>query len=1276
MQNEKPECFIAEEQLLQENSRLRKELQELEQRASSLENSVSKLNRVLDATRAGSWDWEIPTGKLTVNEKWAAMIGFTLEELQPVTINTWVERCHPDDLAASNQFIEEHFSGKTERYEMKARMRHKNGHWVWVLDRGKVFERDPEGNPVRMIGSHQNITPHKESELALEESRNFEQLVSALSNQFITLRYEKIDELINNTLRLIGEFVLADRSYIFQFRNELSLMDNSYEWCAEEIAPQIDQLQDIPTDIAPWWMEHIKNNRVIHIPRISEMPEEAAAEKEILESQDIKSLIVIPLIAGSNPFGYIGFDAVKQERDWRPEIIAVLNLAGGIIASALQRKQVEQFFQSELDLAIKLNQSSSFNETLRICLDAAISASGMDCGGIYLVNHQEQTLSIAHHQGLSQSFIEQASSYPLDSANVQLIMQGKPIYQQFCQISHTNHPSISAEKLQAFAVIPIFFKDEVIASLNISSHSQSTIPEFSRIALETLASYIGSAIMQARHEKEIAVTKTNLETLFDTVEDFLFIVNMGGIVVHTNAYVRKRLGYTAEELHNLHVLCFHPEEQRPEAKSNIEAMLAGEPIACLVPLKTKSGNFIPVETKVTQGIWNNEPVLFGISRDISERVRSEAALKESEKRFRELTELLPLALFETDINGTITYSNKKGVEVFGYSEKEINLGISIFQFSAPKEREKWLADFKLVKSGTRLSIGNEYNAVNKEGSTFPILIYASSIIQNGTIIGTRGIVIDLTKLKAAEEAARTILLQKRIVDEFQSLIDNIPGTVYRSNETGKTTLLSMSNDLKANYSNAELEHDLFLTGSLIHPEDRKTVSESNRILRSEKTSKSLIYRIMMKNGSIRWIEERKTSVFSNNGQFTGIDGILFDITERILAQEEKLLLESYLRKTQRIETIGTLAGGIAHDFNNILTPILGYSEMGVLNANSVEATQEYFTEIIRAAERAQNLVSQILTFSRNREVAQVIVSVQSIVEEALKLLRPSIPSTITIKQEIDNSCRNIMADPSQIHQVIVNLCTNAFQAMEEIGGILTIELEEITPDSALLKILPKLQAESYVQLSISDTGTGMDELTMERIFEPFFTTKAVNKGTGLGLSVVHGIISSFRGEITVHSIQQKGSTFRVYLPVINEKAVPTPLIESQKKEHGNILLVDDESAIREVITMMIKKIGFSIETMGSPKMALDAFHQQPERFDLIITDLTMPEMTGIEFATEVHKTRPQLPVILMTGYGKNIDTINPDKSNISRVLIKPVKMRQLASVINEVLSDINLHQHA
>ncbi|WP_303681252.1 PAS domain S-box protein [Pelodictyon luteolum] len=1258
----------AHEQLIKENERLRQELALL--RAKTCEGNVCQtLEMAAEASRTGTWDWNIATGELRVNGRWAEMIGFSLPELGHFTFDAWRERCHPNDLEQSELVLREYFEGKRDLYEVELRMLHRDGHWVWVVARGKVFERNREGKPIRMVGSHHDVTERKAAEEALTRNLGFERLITALSNRFISLGFEEIDGMIMSILQLIGEFVGADRSYVFQFSDDLQLIDNTHEWCAEGTEPQIDALKGLPTDIFPWWMERVNRNESILLPRIEELPIEAAAERDILEAQDIKSLIVIPLTSGSIPFGYIGFDAVHHEMEWQPDTVAILKFAGGIIANALQRQRAEQCIQAELDLAIKLNTSASFQETLAFCLDAAMSVSGMDCGGVYLVNNEKKTITLAYHEGLSDAFVREAANYPFDSQNARIIREGKPIYHQFNRLLKPEKKEIDAENLQAIAIIPIMYKGEVIGNLNVASHTISQVPEFARKALETVTAHIGSAIMQARHEEEIATSKTNFEVLFDTIDDFLFIVDMDGLVIHTNRTVRKRLGYTADELQGCHVLHFHPEEQWKQAEANITAMLTGTGEACLVPLKTKSGELIPVETRVTPGTWNSRPVLFGTSRDMSERVRAEEALMERERRFRELTEFLPLPLFEINLQGMVTYSNNKATEVFGYAKEEFADNFPVARFTLPEERDRALLNMSQMLAGQRPANSTEYGAIKKDGSRIPMLLYSSPIAEDGVIRGIRGIAIDLTDLKKAEEALRNIAIQQRLVSEFQTLIDNIPGAVYRINREGKTAILSMVDDFQSDFSKEQFEAELFNEPSIIHPDDREAVLSSNRSIGESAASATLTYRIIASSGAVRWIEDRRTPAFAEDGAFTGIDGILFDITERVRIQEDKRDLESRLRNTQRLETIGTLAGGIAHDFNNILTPVLGYAEMGALEVPEENPLYDYFREIVQAAERAKNLVAQILTFSRAQESEPAAVKVQSIITEALKLLRPSIPATITIRKDIAQKCGNVLADPSQIHQVIINLCTNAFQAMEGSGGTLTLELSEIPPGSGRLKMFPRMEQSRCIHLSISDTGPGMDEATMERIFEPFFTTKSVNKGTGLGLSVVHGIITSYNGEITVESQPGSGAPFHVYLPVINEEIHEEPMQEPMSGGSGRILFVDDEMATVQLMQEMIPKLGFSIACFNSPHNALEAYRNGPDLFDLLLTDLTMPEMTGIELARNVHQLNPALPVILLTGYGKDIELTSPlNRYGITKFLKKPVQRSELGAAINEVIS--------
>ena len=414
---------------------------------------------------------------------------------------------------------------------------------------------------------------------------------------------------------------------------------------------------------------------------------------------------------------------------------------------------------------------------------------------------------------------------------------------------------------------------------------------------------------------------------------------------------------------------------------------------------------------------------------------------------------------------------------------------------------------------------------------------------------------------------------------------------------------------------------------------------------------------------VRYVQEAEGNIFS------GMIGVIRDITQRKKDEAEKKRLELQLQKAERLETIGKLAGGIAHDFNNLLTPILGYAELGMLTASEEGYDAEYYTAIVQAAERAKHLIAQILTFSKAHETAPKIARVQAIVKEALQLLRPSIPSNIHIEQHIDNSCGNILIDPSKLHQVIVNLCTNAWQAIDKSCGVITIKLREVTPDSALRQKLTGLTANPYAELSISDNGIGMSKETMEHIFEPFFTTKPADKGSGLGLSVVHGIITGYKGEIVVESEPGISTTFSIYLPIVEEVREQQSVQPAPQRGKGRILFVDDEELILNMITSMLTKQGFQVITVKNPREAVEYFRQQRGEFDLVITDLTMPELSGLELSAELKKVNPQVPIILMTGYGKDIEEASAlSEYGICQILKKPVRLAKLVAVVNEIIS--------
>lgn len=419
-----------------------------------------------------------------------------------------------------------------------------------------------------------------------------------------------------------------------------------------------------------------------------------------------------------------------------------------------------------------------------------------------------------------------------------------------------------------------------------------------------------------------------------------------------------------------------------------------------------------------------------------------------------------------------------------------------------------------------------------------------------------------------------------------------------------------------------------------------------------------------KNGSFYEMDATISPIKDKSGNIINYVSVQKDVTREVE-------IEKQLQQAQKMEAIGTLAGGIAHDFNNILAALIGYTELSREDVPEGSDVRDNLEEIYKAANRAKDLVGQILTFSRQDMRKRPPIKIHLIVKEALKLLRPSLPSTIEIKKEIPDT-GTAMADPTRIHQLVMNLCTNAYHAMREAGGILTVELEEVHLDSdaAALVLSPNLSAGSYIRLLVSDTGSGIPSNLVDKIFDPYFTTKEKGEGTGLGLAVAHGIVKTHRGAITVDSTPGKGSVFLVYLPLVKDASseVINPAT-SDPTGTERILFVDDEKIITDLEDQVLQRLGYHVTTCASGTEALEVFSTNPDRFDLVITDMTMPGMTGIGLFNKLISIKPDIPVILCTGFSNNITKDKAIAMGFKAFLMKPIDKNKLAVSIRNVLDN-------
>ena len=380
------------------------------------------------------------------------------------------------------------------------------------------------------------------------------------------------------------------------------------------------------------------------------------------------------------------------------------------------------------------------------------------------------------------------------------------------------------------------------------------------------------------------------------------------------------------------------------------------------------------------------------------------------------------------------------------------------------------------------------------------------------------------------------------------------------------------------------------------------------------------------------------------------------------------MMEGRVRQAQKMEALGSLAGGVAHDFNNILNSVIGFTELALRELPQDNEVRTYLKHVLQAGKRAGGLVRQILTFSRGGEPENKPIQLVTIVKEVLKLLRASLPATIEIQQKISNKPAMIMADPSQVHQVLMNLCTNAAQAMGDNGGILEVTLDKKVVDKPLGLTLDELKPAEYLVLTVKDNGPGITAENLARVFEPYFTTKEAMGGTGLGLAVVHGIVRSLGGAVDVNSAIGKGSTFHVYLPIPEfdvveidetEQAIPTG--------YESILLVEDEPSLIELGQGILENLGYCVDSASNGTKALAMIGRDPDKYDLLLTDQTMPKMTGLELAMQARKIRPDMPVILCTGYSEQISSVDLRRAGVDQLITKPMLMVDLATAVRGAL---------
>ncbi|HSI09797.1 MAG TPA: PAS domain S-box protein [Rariglobus sp.] len=648
--------------------------------------------------------------------------------------------------------------------------------------------------------------------------------------------------------------------------------------------------------------------------------------------------------------------------------------------------------------------------------------------------------------------------------------------------------------------------------------------------------------------------------------------------------------------------------------------------------------------------------IFMLSVDITERRKAEVILRRQQEELQVLFDLNPAMIWFKDTHNNHLRVNKRAADAIGLPVSEIEGHPAAHVY--PEEADRFYADDLKVIRARQPKLGIIeciHDAAGREQwvQTDKVPYFDAE----GNVVG---IVVSSQDITARRESERAL---RESEERFRQLAENINEVFWMLDPIQQRILyVSPAYETIWGRSCEKLYGDPRDWADAIHPEDRPRVDAA---MKDSLTTGDYdeTYRVVRPDGTLRWVHDRGFPVRDEQGHIYRLVGTAEDITEN-------RRLQTQFFQAQKMEAIGTLAGGIAHDFNNILGGIIGYTELARMRTKDDPRTTEYLDAVFLAGRRAVDLVRQILAFSRHQEHQKSIVQLRHLVAESMQLLRATVPTTIEFDLHLTKA-DPVMADPSQIHQIVLNLCTNAVHAMKDRPGRLEVRLDDCRVDEALAATLPPLRPGPHVRLTVADTGCGMPATVVNRIFEPFFTTKAPGEGTGLGLSVVHGIMQSHDGAVSVQSQPGAGTRFTLYFPARPQTDPAAGPSAREKPKHGNgecILFVDDEARLATCGRDILEQLGYRVVTSTRPEDALDRIRSAPGSFDLVITDLTMPEMTGMDLARSILQLRPGLPIILMTGYSANLTPDYVRTQGLADLLFKPLTIQGLADAIHQALS--------
>ncbi len=741
-----------------------------------------------------------------------------------------------------------------------------------------------------------------------------------------------------------------------------------------------------------------------------------------------------------------------------------------------------------------------------------------------------------------------------------------------------------------------------------------------------------------------------------------------GRLSYVNEAYARYFGKNRQELINRNFIPHIPEDDLATVKEHTSSLTPEKPVTTFEHRIIMESGGIRWQQWTHRAIFDTTGQLTeyqAVGRDVTKRKLAEIELNENRAFLRQVINTVPDLIFVKDREGRFVLVNKALAELYGASVEDLE-GNQGHDFNPHQDETSLFRIEDMEVLDTQESIFIPQRVItNAQGE---MRWFATNKLPLAGKDQVLGVGTDITERKCAEDAV------KEAHERFITVLDSIDAVIYVADMDTHELLFTNRNFRKvfgevgsktcwqALSPDGEGPCGFCTNDKLLTPDGKPT---GPCLWEYRNPLNSLWYHV--RDRAIRWVDGRMVRM-----------EIATDITDRKLAEAERNKMEQHLRQAQKMQALGTLAGGIAHDFNNMIFAILGFVRLAMKQTEEGTKIFEYLQQVQSAGMRASDLVRQILAFSRRTEQERTTVHVAGLFKEVSKMLRATLPATLDIRTHIDPAVTSedaqgqdndaVLGDPTQIHQVLMNLCTNAAHAMRERGGTLTMTLArlDVSPEAARSNLDQRVG--SHLELVVSDTGQGIDPAIMEQIFDPFFTTKAPGEGTGMGLSVVHGIVKSHGGTVQVESQLGKGSTFRVLLPLLeDEEGLSDGQGDTVPTGDERILFVDDEPLLVRMASELLSGLGYTVTAKESATEALGLVTSVPNEFDLIITDQTMPDVTGLELAERVRQLRPELPVLLVTGYSEAVTSEALERAGVSECIMKPMVEEQLARAVRRAL---------